>query len=233
MFNNDDILVCGGIAVAAVLSVILRKISRGGGVAGVAVAAGLWFGAGITGLLLLAIFFVAGTAATSLQPEQKAAINLTPRSAGQVLANGSTAAAAALAMLLFPDHSTLLMSMMAGSLAAATSDTLSSEIGTVYGKRFYNILTLRRDERGLDGVISLEGSVAGVAATLLIALPFAFLTTRPEQLWITAIAGTAGNLADSLLGAALERRGTLGNDAVNFLNTLTGALTAGLLTMVF
>jgi uncharacterized membrane protein len=41
------------------------------------------------------------------------------------------------------------------------------------------------------------------------------------------VAGTAGNLADSVLGATLERRGVLDNNTVNFLNTLTGALVAG------
>ena len=42
-----------------------------------------------------------------------------------------------------------------------------------------------------------------------------------------AAAGLCGNLADSLLGTTLERRGLLDNEGVNFLNTLVGALAAG------
>ena len=46
---------------------------------------------------------------------------------------------------------------------------------------------------------------------------------------VVILGGIIGNLADSVLGATLERRGTLGNDVVNFLNTLVGAITAGVL----
>jgi uncharacterized membrane protein len=48
--------------------------------------------------------------------------------------------------------------------------------------------------------------------------------------WWVLLAGAIGNLADSVLGATLERSRYLSNDAVNFLNTLLGALSAGLLS---
>ena len=47
---------------------------------------------------------------------------------------------------------------------------------------------------------------------------------EPRRLPPIVLAGTAGNLADSLLGALFERGGILNNNAVNFLNTLTAAL---------
>jgi uncharacterized membrane protein len=43
---------------------------------------------------------------------------------------------------------------------------------------------------------------------------------------VTAGGGVFGLLFDSLLGAILERRGWLNNDAVNFLSTLSAALFA-------
>ena len=49
---------------------------------------------------------------------------------------------------------------------------------------------------------------------------------------ILIIAGTIGNLSDSVLGAALERKRYLNNDAVNFLNTLIAALAAGVFMMI-
>jgi uncharacterized membrane protein len=45
---------------------------------------------------------------------------------------------------------------------------------------------------------------------------------------VIVFAGVMGNLADSVLGAALERRHYIGNDTVNFLNTLFAALVAGI-----
>jgi uncharacterized membrane protein len=42
--------------------------------------------------------------------------------------------------------------------------------------------------------------------------------------WWIVLAGFAGNVADSLLGASLERKGFLKNDQVNFLNTLIAAM---------
>jgi uncharacterized membrane protein len=47
--------------------------------------------------------------------------------------------------------------------------------------------------------------------------------------WIV-LAGFTGNLVDSVLGAALERKGWIGNNVVNFLNTGVGALVCWLVT---
>jgi uncharacterized membrane protein len=41
--------------------------------------------------------------------------------------------------------------------------------------------------------------------------------------WIAGAGGLFGLFFDSLLGATLERRGWLNNDAVNFLSTISAA----------
>ena len=116
--------------------------------------------------------------------------------------------------------------MIAGSFAAAAADTLSSELGNVYGSRYYNILTFRKDTRGLNGVVSLEGSLLGIAGSVVIAGIYGFAYGwSPGPLYIV-LAGTAGNLVDSLLGATWERKHYLSNNGVNFLTTLIGALAA-------
>ena len=112
------------------------------------------------------------------------------------------------------------------------ADTVSSELGIIYGSRFYNILNFKKSQRGLNGVVSLEGTLLGVAGSSLIALVYS--TVYGWSLLAVAIvfAGTAGNLVDSVLGATLERKGYLNNDRVNFLNTCVAAFTVCLLKYV-
>jgi uncharacterized protein (TIGR00297 family) len=106
------------------------------------------------------------------------------------------------------------------ALAEAAADTVSSEIGQVMGGRPRLITTLHAVEPGTDGALSLMGTLAGVAAAAIVALA-GTLALRGDfaMFWIACVGGVFGLLFDSLLGATLERRGWLNNDAVNFLST--------------
>ncbi len=217
------------LAFAALLSFKTGKLSLPAAVTGLLVALLIYQGAGYTGIAMLALFFVAGSWATGWQYQQKVLIGAEERqhgrrTPGQVLANGGVAALLGAVSWLIPREAPLLQLMMAGSLAAAMADTLSSELGMVYGRRFYHILTFKPDQRGLDGVVSLEGTLIGIIGAGLIAMVYALGHTWGwSVLWII-LAGTIGNLVDSVLGAALERKGRIGNNGVNFLNTLCGAM---------
>lgn len=81
----------------------------------------------------------------------------------------------------------------------------------------------------MNGVVSAEGILLGIGGSLLIALVYGAAFGWSFNSGIIIIAGTAGNFADSVLGASLERKSYLNNDAVNFLNTCIAALTAFLL----
>jgi uncharacterized protein (TIGR00297 family) len=110
------------------------------------------------------------------------------------------------------------------ALAEAAADTVSSEAGQVLGGRPRMITTGRQAEPGTDGAISLAGTLAGTAAAGLVAAA-GTLALRGDwgMFWISFAGGVFGLFFDSLLGATLERRGWLNNDAVNFLSTASAA----------
>lgn len=223
---------------AMFLSVRTGKLTVAGAAMGGILGYLVYMGAGITGIAMMGAFFILGTAATGWKFQLKQNLHLEEkqkgkRNAGQVVANAGVAGLLGLLVVLFAEYSGIFRLMMAASLSSATADTLSSEMGNVYGRRFYNILSFKKDKRGLDGVVSLEGTLFGLAGSTIIAIVFSIGFGMDEYvLWII-IAGTAGNIFDSLLGASFQRRHFLNNDLVNFLNTCVAAITAWLLALVF
>jgi uncharacterized protein (TIGR00297 family) len=214
--------------IGAILSVKAGKLTAIAGLTGFAVGLSIFAGAGYTGITMLATFFLLGTVATSwgISGKQRlgiAEINKGKRTAAQVLANAGIAAMLGLLVIMIPGHKDLFQLMIAASLASATADTLSSELGNIYGKKFYNILTLKKDKRGLDGVVSMEGTLVGIAGSVCIAVVYLIGYELSSRFLLIVIAGTIGNLFDSFLGASLERKNYLNNNAVNFLNTTAAA----------
>jgi uncharacterized protein (TIGR00297 family) len=113
------------------------------------------------------------------------------------------------------------------ALAEAAADTVSSEVGQVFGGQPRMITTLRRAQPGTDGAISLTGTLAGVVAAGIVAIVGTLALTGDRTMFAVSCAGGVfGLLFDSLLGATLERRGWLNNDAVNFLSTASAAACA-------
>ncbi|WP_160714831.1 DUF92 domain-containing protein [Chitinophaga solisilvae] len=213
-----------------IICVKARKLSLPAALTAGLIGILIFAGAGYPGIVLLAVFFVLGTWATSHQKEKKVMLEADgpepqQRKPGQVLANGGVAALMAVAALADPPHRHIYLLMLAASMASATADTLSSELGMVYGRRHFNILTWKKEARGLDGVISLEGTLLGALGALIIALLYAALISTAGA-WYVLVAGIAGNFMDSVLGATLERKKFINNDIVNSCNTLFAALTA-------
>jgi uncharacterized protein (TIGR00297 family) len=96
------------------------------------------------------------------------------------------------------------------------------------------ITTLRQVEPGRDGAVSLAGTLAGiVAAAVAAAAGTLALGGAGTMFAITCAGAVFGLLFDSLLGATMEERGWLNNDAVNFLSTMsTAAFALGLLAVL-
>jgi uncharacterized protein (TIGR00297 family) len=180
-------------------------------------------------------FFGVGGLAAKFRYEEKrergiAEENEGARGSGNVLANSLAGLVAVLGAAASPSLTTLprvlFLFAFAGSIAAATSDTLSSEIGGVFdGPRL--ITTFERVAPGTDGAVTWQGELAGLAgAGLIAAIAFAmFDLVDPAGAGIVLAAGFGGMTVDSLLGATVEGR-WLENEGVNFAATVSGALVA-------
>lgn len=217
--------------VFAQLAYRLRSVDKSGAVVGTLLGTLIFASLGFSGWLLLLAFFVLGTGATKIGYARKAAAGLAQqkggrRSARHAIANSGVAAVCAFFAASTPD-TLLYLAAFAGAFATAAGDTMSSEIGQLWGRRTFLITTLKPVPRGTDGAISLEGTLAGLGASAAVAFLGAGLSfySFPVAILIT-LAAFLGTMLESLVGATLEQRGWLDNEAVNFLNTLCGALLA-------
>ena len=218
----------------AALGRFVRGVTTGGAVAGAVVCFGLLMAAGLGAFAALLTVFLLTWIATRIGYRRKQHLGTAEARAGrdafQVLANLGTACACAILYATFRPDPRLLIAMSAG-LAEAAADTVSSEIGQALGGTPRLITTWRKVASGTDGAITLAGTLAGAAGAVAVASVCALAHIFEWKLLaVCAGAGVAGMIFDSLLGATLERRRVLGNNAVNFASTIVAAVLAFLLS---
>jgi uncharacterized protein (TIGR00297 family) len=189
-------------------------------------AAVLW-GVGPRGFALLAFFFVTSSVLTRLPGKGRGRdSDRGGRTASQVFANAGVATMVALAVRWFPDAQGAVAAF-GGALAAATADTWASEIGEWRGGGTRLVTTWRRVDPGVDGGVSWPGTGAAVAASVAVAGLAAGLFGATAPVGPILAGGMVGMAVDSLAGATIEGRAPLvRNDAVNWLGTAAGAVSA-------
>ena len=192
-----------------------RSVSFSGMLGGIVVGTVFFVAGGLFFWLILMTFFatstvLGGVGKKSKQQAEKIVAKGDTRDLIQVLANAGVGIIAAALYRITGEH--LWIAAFAASFAAANSDTWASEIGMMSKNQPVSILTLRPLEKGTSGGVSALGVLASAGGSLTIALvfyigygllfdftPFAFRAAA----YIT-IAGFAGSLVDSLIGASLQ-----------------------------
>ena len=182
---------------------------------------------GLEWAVLLVAFFFSSSALSRLAKKRKAGIEEkyaknARRDAGQVLANGGVAGLFVLLHALLPEAAWTWLGF-AAALAAANADTWATELGVLDPNPPRLISTGKPVERGDSGGISPVGLLAAVSGALLIGVLGAVLFPGSAVLALPAsanhpltfsmilaftlllgLAGLAGSLVDSLLGATLQ-----------------------------
>jgi uncharacterized protein (TIGR00297 family) len=200
-----------GAALAVAIAIVARRarsLSPSGAVAAAAVGA-VAVAAGWDWGVLLITYFASSSALSRhgrIEKERRTVAIVAKggeRDAVQVAANGLVFALAALGFLTTANPCWLAVG--AGSLAASAADSWATEIGTLYGSSPRSILTWRVVPAGTSGGVSTIGSLAAVGGALFVALVTALIGWRSAATAAFA-GGVAGAIADSLLGATLQRR---------------------------
>ena len=194
----------------------------------------LWGCLGWRGWLAVVIYLAAGSLVTKIGWRDKQKRGLAEARGGRrAPANvwGSAATGAALALLIGSglEPKALLLAGFCASFAAKLADTFGSEIGKRWGGQPRLITTLRPVPAGTEGAISVEGTLASAAGSVLMTLVLFALQLLPS-LAVSAVVmliGFVATLAESLLGAlAQDRVAWLSNELVNAMQTTLAALLA-------
>lgn len=200
-----------------------------------------WRAFGSSGFFLVAAYYVAGTAATKVKMAQKEAHGIAEKRKGRRGPSsviGSSAAGCVCAFLSISGiggeaFARLWELAFVASFCTKLNDTVSSEIGKAYGKTTYLVTTFKTVPRGTEGAISIEGTLAGLlASTLLASVGFLLGEINVGEGMICVMASQIANVGESIIGAALqEKEGFrwLNNDVANIINISLGSVLAVLM----
>ncbi|KAF0920212.1 hypothetical protein E2562_034025 [Oryza meyeriana var. granulata] len=218
--------------------VLLSGLSASGFAAAYLLGTLTWRAFGPKGLILVAAYFVLGTAATKLKIKQKEALGVAEkrggrRGPGSVI--GSSAAGCVCALLSIYNVGSAALAELwrlgfVASFCTKLSDTVSSEIGKAYGRTTYLVTTLKIVPRGTEGAISIEGTLAGILASIILAsVGYLLGQVNVSQGAVCVLASQIANFCESYIGATLQDKEGfewLTNDVVNVLNISTGGILA-------
>ena len=193
------------------------------------------FGAG--GYALVCLYFVFGSAVTKIKLEQKQKEGIAEarggrRGVGSVWGSGLAGVCCAIAAVAgLPPGPDLYRLGFVASFCSKLSDTTASEVGKAYGKTTYmSTPPFKSVPRGTEGAVSLEGTVAGIAASLFFAGVAAGLgPTDLKGAAICAFAAFVATTFESWLGASTQgKKGFewLTNDVVNAAQIVVAAAIA-------
>ena len=201
-------LIGGALALALVIAARARRTLTLDGALVAAVLGTVSAAAGWSWAFILVAFFLSGTLLSRIGEQRKIAntdgfaAKGGERDAFQVLANGGLFGLLAVGSLLAPSDSWIILAT--GAIAASTSDTWATEVGTLLSRGTRSIVTFKPVHAGTSGGVSAFGTLAAFGGALFIAA-VALALGLPGTAACAALAGgIGGSMLDSVLGAAFQ-----------------------------
>ena len=202
-------------AIAVFTAFRLKMLNLSGAVGAFLLGAVVFGVGGVRWATVLLVFFISSSVLSRLFLKRKHLMEEkyakgARRDAGQVAANGAVAGIMALLWGLLPGNP-LPWLLFCAAFAAANADTWATELGVLNPGWPVSARTLKKVPPGTSGGVSLIGTLAAGAGSLLVAIT-GFLLWPVEvgtegklaALLVVTVAGLAGSFIDSLLGATLQ-----------------------------
>ena len=197
--------------IIAYLAYRAHSLNVSGAVAATVVGTIVFGLGGLSWAILLMAFFITSSGLSRMFKKRKQGLDEKfskghERDAGQVFGNGGLATAFVLVHALYPE-SNIGWVGFAAALAAVNADTWATELGVLNPHPPRLIHNFKIVDKGTSGGISIIGTLASLAGSGLIGILAASLAPHPAS-WtmglIVTLAGLAGSLFDSFLGATIQ-----------------------------
>jgi uncharacterized protein (TIGR00297 family) len=218
----------------AAVALATRAMRPGGVAAAWLLGVAVWLAGGCVCFLGLLAFLLLGSAATWLGYRRKRIAGVAEREGGrrgaaEVLGKGGVLFFFAVTVVVnerlsFAGPGAVWWAVVA-MLAAATADTLGTEIGSLYGRRAWTLLPLRAAPPGTPGAVSVPGllaALAGAAFMSLLGFGPGLLHSSGDAL--PAMACTAAAFVATLVESLLPRLGEASHLGRNLAVTLLAPL---------
>ena len=233
------------IGISAVLALLLSLMTYKCGLltkSGCVSAAAIGMGIGVFGslnwLILLIVFALLGFAATIAGFSKKRKMGVQEgehgeRGAMNILGVAIPPLIIALMNFFIPGHYDVFSMAYIATIAVAAADTAASEIG-VKDPKVWMITTLKRTEPGVDGGVSVKGTLISLVGSAVVSVIGALVIfyTMDIYVLVPVVCGFLGCLLDSVIGATVETWGYVSKYGNNCITGIAGGLLTVLILML-
>jgi len=251
---TPHLYIVGNLGVAVAVNLLLgliawkaKSITRGGLAATLIMGIPVFLAFDWPGYLLLVLSFFVGDLITRFAVQQMIKKNKAvdekktgARGFGALFLIGMLPLFFSIIFILSMEPKTRFLCLVAFLAALTTSlgDTVSTEMGQVFGKRTYKLITLKRVSAGTRGAVSMEGSVAGLTAIVVFAVTslsvlqygrggYEHYELGLRGLLVIIFASLIANYVESTLGGIFSQFSKKpSKQLLNFTGSLIGALLA-------